>query len=157
MYYVILSGHVSEIKPSAHLKHFHAQVHVAKYVWRSQQMLLVHFFNDPDLDFFTPSKHNISNLLKYKSQTFQKCVCPASQAIWTFLNEARINMASVCSLKSARLQCGGAEGQCLQAKGVLSRDTKRGVQCKEPKDKADSTACAYITFGQRSPENSHML
>lgn len=98
-------------------------------------MPLVRFSNDPDLDFFTSSEHNvISNLFKYKSLTFQKCVSVAFQAIWTFLNGAKRNMASVCSLQSARLQHGGAAGQCLPAKGDfkscegVSGDTKRCVQ-----------------------------
>ena len=84
-------------------------------------MSLVHFFNDPHLDFFTSSKHNIiSNLFKYKSLTFQKCVSVAFQAIWTFLNGAKINMATVCSLKSARLQHGGAEGSASSQRVILN-------------------------------------
>lgn len=98
-------------------------------------MLLVRLFSDPDLDFFTPSEHNIiSNLFKYKSLTFQKCVSLAFQAIWMFLNGAEINTATVWSLESAGLQHGGAEGQGLQATGGfkscggVSGDTKRCLQ-----------------------------
>jgi len=73
-------------------------------------MPLVHFFSDPDLDFVTSSESNIiSNLFKNKSLTFQKRVSLAFQAIWTFLNEAKLNMATVSSLTSARLQYGGTE------------------------------------------------
>lgn len=82
-------------------------------------MPLVCFFNDPDLDFFTPSERNrISNLFKYKSLTFQKRVSVAFQAIWTSPNGAKMNMVTAWTWKSARLQHGGTAGQRLQAKGV---------------------------------------
>lgn len=72
---------------------------------------LVHFQNDPGLDFLISSVHNIiSNLFIYKSLTFHKCDSVAFQAIWTLLNGAKINKAVVCPLSSARLQPGRAEG-----------------------------------------------
>lgn len=56
-------------------------------------MQLLRFYNDPDFGFFTPSEHNIiSNLFKWRVWHFRS-VSVAFQAIWTFINGAKINTA----------------------------------------------------------------